>query len=229
MSYRTQNKPLIFSSTAASRPGFTLIELLVVISIIGLLIGLALPALSKARETSEVLRCSSNLRGIGQAMNAYSVECGNRWILYSDTVNRWPKTKIFGELIPSQKTTLFECPSDTVKPTDPTVQKWELGGSYAINNDLNGYGTGSYPVGSQMGKKTDQVRLPAEHAVLWDSVTAMLTSSTTGWVLDRSTYTTRLPDPLRHKGRDNVLYMDGRVINVFPTDIPKIWVTFDHT
>ncbi len=51
--------------------GFTLIELLVVIAIIALLIGILLPALGKARESSRSLRCLANMRSMGQSVTLY--------------------------------------------------------------------------------------------------------------------------------------------------------------
>lgn len=51
--------------------GFTLIELLVVISIIGLLMGLAVPALSRAREYAKRTKCLSNVRQLRVALQLY--------------------------------------------------------------------------------------------------------------------------------------------------------------
>lgn len=53
------------------RKAFTLTEILVVISIIGLLLGILVPALSRAKETAKVTVVNAELRQIGLALDMY--------------------------------------------------------------------------------------------------------------------------------------------------------------
>jgi prepilin-type N-terminal cleavage/methylation domain-containing protein len=54
--------------------GFTLIELLIVIGIIGVLVGLLFPVVSRARESAKRAQCASHLRSLGAAMMAYGAD-----------------------------------------------------------------------------------------------------------------------------------------------------------
>jgi len=63
---------MIRNEAMKRKQGFTLVELLVVIAIIALLMGILIPALTRAREVARRVVCSNNCKQIGVAMIAYS-------------------------------------------------------------------------------------------------------------------------------------------------------------
>ncbi len=111
-SRKNQKKPN-FPSRA-----FTLVELLVCIGIIAMMIGILLPALNRARESSHRTACLANLRTLGQAMLMYAND--NRDCLPNSnpphTNNDYAGTNtvlvnLAEKYVRSAAT--FHCPSDT--------------------------------------------------------------------------------------------------------------------
>lgn len=72
-----------------TRRGFTLIELLVVISIIALLVGILLPALSQARRTAKTAKCASNERQVSMAWQAYLFDSKETFPVWKDNEGGW--------------------------------------------------------------------------------------------------------------------------------------------
>jgi prepilin-type processing-associated H-X9-DG protein/prepilin-type N-terminal cleavage/methylation domain-containing protein len=86
------------------RTAFTLVEILVVIGIIGLLVSILLPVLSRARRAAIAIQCQSNLRQLGTANLMYSQENRGWYVPLRSTLAsldrpRWMENKGFCEFL----------------------------------------------------------------------------------------------------------------------------------
>jgi type II secretory pathway pseudopilin PulG len=126
------------------RRAFTLIELIVIAAILGVLIGLALPALGSAMREARRIQCATSLRSLNQGLRMY-MDMENRGIFpavpsFNPNWRNQSFTQVYGVIEPyldSAHPRRQNADDDWVSgppfvcPADNTVA-WEFGYSYSF-------------------------------------------------------------------------------------------------
>lgn len=100
--------------------GFTIVELLIVIAIVGILVGILLPVLARARQAAHRVGCASNLRQIGQTLQIYRGEHRDRFPLAKYMPDPWlsgdPAPAFHRAIARYMETdsSVYRCPGDPV-------------------------------------------------------------------------------------------------------------------
>jgi prepilin-type N-terminal cleavage/methylation domain-containing protein/prepilin-type processing-associated H-X9-DG protein len=203
--------------------GFTLIELLVVVAIIALLIAILLPSLGRARDNAKLASCGARLKQWGTAINMYAQQwdgfiCNKSpnpdnatWVSVGSS-NGWYTTELGSAFNAGTSTSLnsnnmkrrFFCPAATVAT--------EI--NYQMLIPLFGDRIRSVSSAASHGGmfKTTEIKNHADTLLMTDSdVNAGASVSTIDSELMTSNKNAQLAMQNRHRGKGNIVFVDGHV------------------
>jgi prepilin-type N-terminal cleavage/methylation domain-containing protein/prepilin-type processing-associated H-X9-DG protein len=218
------------------KEGFTLVELLVVIAIIGILAGLLLPALSRAKGKGQSVVCGNNLKQLQVAWLIYADDYDGRaagnvirlvsgprmeesvggWVLGHAKFDQTDENLRKGTLWDyTKKASVYRCPTDQSKVTGESGQLRFR--SYALDATINlvGYGIGIHPDFEPGGilSKVSEAYDPASNFGFADTSEASIASGGLGLHADGKKgdlYWVHQPAE-RHSLGANLSFLDGHI------------------
>lgn len=221
------------------RKAFTLIELLVVIAIIAILAAILFPVFAKAREAARATTCKSNLKQIGTAAAMYSQDYDEKIVVsYDGYANPYGGTTYWMYFIlPYTKNVgIYTCPSTSLNReanlNNPQVT------SYGHQHNNLGWGLGSAPAMADIQRPAETIYFSDVARFTGDWPTFVANPDTDQITLtgNGATYTRRYDQCTscpgtpgccgdaftvagRHSGQCNIVYLDGHVKAVRPTQV----------
>lgn len=199
-----KKKPKRFPSLSIQTRAFTLVEVLVVISILAVLAALAFPVLSSANHKADSAKCASNLRQIHAAASLFSTDNGMEFA----PLHFFFRLDQEGYL--ERTSEAWVCPGD-----DRTNKSSGLGGSHQLSYAINAGRTGYAPANfSQAKERLMRIQDPANTVYFGDAEQYWMDSHPANQNLS-----------FRHKGRANVIFVDGHVESI-PADDLTIYERF---
>jgi prepilin-type N-terminal cleavage/methylation domain-containing protein/prepilin-type processing-associated H-X9-DG protein len=215
--------------------GFTLIELLVVIAIIALLAAILFPVFARARENARRATCQSNMKQIGLAMLQYTQD-------YDEKIAHWGQTSggvVLGTSVGAgylwtdlvmpylKNSQILRCPSMRAQPSSVAARNFVNAPSYTMPGRPS---TATWSVYHYYGCPLSVISEPSRTYLMAESVEDRRDPADSGsgsyfmrWsnapVTGPVGYATDFNfDYARHLGASNVLFVDGHVKSIQPTN-----------